>query len=111
MPPRYSGKGEIMDESSRYARFATHLNSKKAGPLICPICNATESFEAKGALVGPPSDPLASTELPTPTDPSTPTDPRFVLRTVTRLSRTENRPGRRGAYRGNGIVTDASRSR
>ena len=52
-----------MDDTGRYARFATHLNSKKAGPLVCPICNATESFEAKGALVGPPSD------LPAPTDP------------------------------------------
>ena len=65
----YSSKGEIMDDSERYARLATHLNSKKAGPLVCPICNATESFEAKGALVGHPSDPLTPTDLPTSADP------------------------------------------
>jgi predicted nucleic-acid-binding Zn-ribbon protein len=49
-------EGEVMDDTERYARLATHLNSKKAGPLVCPICNATESFEAKGTLSGPPSD-------------------------------------------------------
>ena len=62
---RYFSKGEIMEDSYEYARFATHLNSKKAGPLVCPICKATESFEAKGTLVGPRSDPLV------------PTDPQF----------------------------------
>ena len=46
-----------MDDSERYARLATHLNSKKAGPLVCPICKATESFEAKGTPAGPRSDP------------------------------------------------------
>ena len=60
MPLGYASKGEIMDDSERYARFATHLNSKKGGPLVCPICNATESFEAKGTLVGPPSGPLST---------------------------------------------------
>ena len=60
MPPRYSNEGEIMDDRERYARFAAHLNIKKAGPLVCPICNATEGFEAKGTLVGPPSDPLST---------------------------------------------------
>jgi len=58
-----------MDDTGRYARFAAHLNSKKAGALVCPICNATESFEAKGALVRPPSGPLASRDLPAPADP------------------------------------------
>jgi predicted nucleic-acid-binding Zn-ribbon protein len=58
----YFSKGEIMDDSYSYARFATHLNSKKAGPLVCPICKATESFEAKSTLVGPRSDPLTSTD-------------------------------------------------
>ncbi len=76
MPLRYSNEGEIMDNRERYARFAAHLNSKQAGPLVCPICNATESFEAKGALVGPPSGPL-STDLPMPTEPLTSTDPQF----------------------------------
>ncbi len=51
-----------MDDSYSDARFATHLNSKKAGPLVCPICKATESFEAKSTLVGPRTDPLASTD-------------------------------------------------
>jgi hypothetical protein len=64
-----------VDDSYGHARFAAHLNSKKAGPLVCPICKATESFEVKGTLVGPRSDPLTSTDLPTSTDPLTPTDP------------------------------------
>jgi predicted nucleic-acid-binding Zn-ribbon protein len=51
-----------MDDSYGYARFATHLNSKKAGPLVCPICKATESFEVKSTLVGPRTDRLASTD-------------------------------------------------
>ena len=51
-----------MDDSERHARFATHLNSKKAGPLVCPICKATESFEAQGTLAGTRSDPLTSAE-------------------------------------------------
>jgi hypothetical protein len=62
-------EGEVMDDTERYARLATHLNSKKAGPLVCPICNATESFEAKGTLSGPPSDPLAPPDLPAPAEP------------------------------------------
>jgi hypothetical protein len=60
-----------MDDSYSYARFATHLNSKKAGPLVCPICKATESFEVKGTLVGPRSDPRTST------DPVSSTGPQF----------------------------------
>jgi len=72
---RYFSKGEIMEDSYEYARFATHLNSKKAGPLVCPICKATESFEAKGTLVGPRSDPLTSTDPVAPTDPLSSTDP------------------------------------
>jgi hypothetical protein len=80
MPLRFFVEGEIMDDSDRYARFATHLNSKKAGPLVCPICNATESFEAKGAISGPSPDPLAPTDLAFPADPAdapTPANPRF----------------------------------
>jgi predicted nucleic-acid-binding Zn-ribbon protein len=77
MPLRFFVEGEIMDDRDRYARFATHLNNKKAGPLGCPICNATESFEAKGALSGPSPDPLAPTDLDVPVDVPTPTNPRF----------------------------------
>ena len=54
-----------MDDSYGYTRFAAHLNSKKAGPLVCPICKATESFEARGTLAGSSSDPLASSGPPT----------------------------------------------
>jgi predicted nucleic-acid-binding Zn-ribbon protein len=77
MPPRFFVEGEVMDERDRYARFATHLNTKKAGPLVCPICNATESFEAKGALSGHGPDPLASTDLSEASDAGAPTDPGF----------------------------------
>lgn len=31
-------------------RFTNHLREKQAGPLVCPICNATRSFEPKGAI-------------------------------------------------------------
>ena len=31
-------------------RFANHLREKQAGPLVCPICTATRSFEPKGAV-------------------------------------------------------------
>jgi predicted nucleic-acid-binding Zn-ribbon protein len=62
MLSRYFSEGEIVDDSYSYARFATHLNNKKAGPLVCPICKATESFEVKSTLVGPRSDPLTSTD-------------------------------------------------
>jgi predicted nucleic-acid-binding Zn-ribbon protein len=51
-----------MDDSQKYARFAAYLDSKKAGPLVCPICKATESFEAKGTLGGARSRPLTSTD-------------------------------------------------
>jgi hypothetical protein len=74
MPPRFFARGDNMDDTGRYARFATHLNAKKAGPLVCPICKATETFEAKGTLSGPPSNPLTSTDLPVPAEPLTPTD-------------------------------------
>jgi len=58
-----------MDDTSGYASLATHLNSKKAGPLVCPICKTTESFEAKGTLAGPRSDSLPSTDLPASAEP------------------------------------------
>jgi len=57
-----------VDDSNRTSRLAAHLNSKKAGPLVCPICKASESFEAKGDAAGPPSD------LPAATAPLSPTD-------------------------------------
>ncbi len=69
MPPRYPSEGEIVDDTHRNARLAAHLNSKKAGPLVCPICKATESFEAKGTLAGSRPDPLPSMDLPAPADP------------------------------------------
>jgi predicted nucleic-acid-binding Zn-ribbon protein len=57
-----------VDDSNGHARLATHLNTKKAGPLVCPICKATESFEARGVPAGPPSDPLSPTDLPASAD-------------------------------------------
>jgi predicted nucleic-acid-binding Zn-ribbon protein len=44
-----------------YARFAEYLDDKKAGPLVCPICKAIDTFEPAGALGAPkdisPRDP------------------------------------------------------
>jgi hypothetical protein len=63
-----------VDDTQGYARLATHLNAKKAGPLVCPICKASESFEAKGSLAGPssesPSGPLPPTDLAASAEPS-----------------------------------------
>jgi hypothetical protein len=76
-------KGEVVDDTNSYARLAVHLNSKKAGPLVCPICKATESFEARGDAAGPPSDPLASTDVAASAEPLTSIDPRFAHATCT----------------------------
>ena len=72
-----------MDDTNGRARLAAHLNSKKAGPLVCPICKATESFEAKGAAAGPRSDPLASTDVAASAEPLTSIDPQFTPATCT----------------------------
>ena len=81
MPPRYLSEGEIVDDTQGYARLATHLNAKKAGPLVCPICKATESFEAKGTLAGPssesPSGPRPPTDLAASAEPLASAEPRF----------------------------------
>jgi predicted nucleic-acid-binding Zn-ribbon protein len=58
-----------VEDTDGRARLVAHLNNKKAGPLVCPICKATESFEAKGAPAGPPSDPLSPTDLAASADP------------------------------------------
>jgi predicted nucleic-acid-binding Zn-ribbon protein len=70
-------KGEVVDDTNITARLAAHLNSKKAGPLVCPICKATESFEARGHAAGPRSDPLDSTDV------AASADPRFTHATCT----------------------------
>ena len=66
-----------MDDTQEYARLDTHLNIKKAGPLVCPICKATESFEAKGVSSRPLSDPLPPTDLPASADTLTSAEPQF----------------------------------
>jgi hypothetical protein len=70
-----------VDDTQGYARLATHLNSKKAGPLVCPICKASESFEAKGTSEGPPSGPrsgpLPATDLSASAEPLASAEPRF----------------------------------
>jgi hypothetical protein len=67
-----------VDDIDRTARLAAHLNSKKAGPLVCPICKASETFEAKGDAAGPRSDPLAPTDRAASAEPLTSVDPQFV---------------------------------
>jgi len=34
------------------ALFSSHLEVKKAGPLVCPICNRTDTIVPKGAPIG-----------------------------------------------------------
>jgi predicted nucleic-acid-binding Zn-ribbon protein len=66
-----------VDDTHGNARLATHLNAKKAGPLVCPICKATESFEAKGTLAGPRPDPVHATDLPASSGSLASAEPRF----------------------------------
>ena len=72
-----------MDDTNKRARLAAHLNSKKAGPLVCPICKATESFEARGNAAGPTSDPLASTDIAASAEPLASIDSQFTHATCT----------------------------
>ena len=72
-----------MDDTNRTARLAAHLNSKKAGPLVCPICKAMESFEAKADAAGRRSDPLASTDVAATVEPLTSEAPQFTHATCT----------------------------
>jgi hypothetical protein len=72
-----------VDDTNRTARLAAHLNSKKAGPLVCPICKAMESFAAKDDAPGLRSDPLASTDVAASAEPLTSIDPRFTHATCT----------------------------
>ena len=34
------------------ALFSSHLEVKKAGPLVCPICSQTNTIVPKGAPIG-----------------------------------------------------------
>lgn len=36
--------------------FASHLREKQVGPLSCPICGQTSTFEPKGTIDGTPID-------------------------------------------------------
>jgi hypothetical protein len=72
-----------VDDTNRTARLAAHLNSKKAGPLVCPICKAMESFEAKDDAAGLRSDPLASTDVAASVEPLTSVDSQFAHVTCT----------------------------
>jgi len=53
--PGMSGSWEEM--------FAGHLREKQAGPLTCPICAQTNSFEPKGTIGGHMADNVARPEF------------------------------------------------
>lgn len=42
--------------------LASHLREKQAGPLTCPICTRTNSFEPKGTIGGQMADDAARPE-------------------------------------------------
>jgi hypothetical protein len=46
----YSQRQEDLD------LFSSHLEAKKAGPLVCPICSQTNTILPKGAPIGEPSE-------------------------------------------------------
>ncbi len=53
----YSQRQEDLD------LFSSHLEVKKAGPLVCPICNQTNTILPKGAPIGEPSgEPIIESE-------------------------------------------------
>ena len=51
-------EGVIMEE-----RFSGYLESKQAGPLSCPICGQTNTFEPRGSVAATTAYPSVS---PTP---------------------------------------------
>ena len=45
------------------ASFSSHLEAKKSGPLVCPICSQTNTIVAKGAPIGESSgEPIIESE-------------------------------------------------
>ena len=45
------------------ALFSSHLEAKKAGPLVCPICSQTNTIVPKGAPIGESSgEPVIESE-------------------------------------------------
>src|SRR5918994_7827948 len=53
----YSQRQEDLD------LFSSHLEAKKAGPLVCPICSQTNTIVPKGAPIGEPSgEPVIESE-------------------------------------------------
>ena len=56
-------------------KFSGYLESKQAGPLSCPICGQTNTFEPKGSLAATRAYPSVS---PTP---------QFAYAACTRLRR------------------------
>ena len=68
------------------ALFASHLEAKKAGPLVCPICNQTNTILPKGAPIGEPSgEPVIESEPQLPTLHAQIADTRFSLTLITYL--------------------------
>src|SRR5215212_11026031 len=43
--------------------FASHLRDKQAGPLTCPVCAQTNSFEPKGTIGGSMADDVRRPEF------------------------------------------------
>src|SRR5215216_4508183 len=55
--PMYSQRQEDLD------LFSSHLEAKKSGPLVCPICNQPNTIVAKGAPIGESSgEPIIESE-------------------------------------------------
>jgi DNA-directed RNA polymerase subunit RPC12/RpoP len=53
----YSQRQEDLD------LFSSHLEAKKSGPLVCPICSQTNTIVPKGAPIGEPSgEPIIESE-------------------------------------------------
>jgi predicted nucleic-acid-binding Zn-ribbon protein len=55
MPLKRLNKGVTMDEG-----FSGYLQSKQAGPLSCPICGQTNTFEPRGSLAATRAYPSVS---------------------------------------------------
>src|SRR5215218_9753216 len=68
------------------ALFSSHLEAKKSGPLVCPICSQTNTILPKGAQSeSPQASPSLRANLNTPTLRAQIADTQFSSTLITYL--------------------------
>ncbi len=59
--------------------FSSHLEAKKSGPLVCPICTQTNTILPKGAPIGETSGLIGESAGP----PTIESEPQFAYAACT----------------------------